>query len=137
MKQERTKQFIEPKEMPSIDGAIMSNLSYLAKIMLDTRMLKEQREATGRAMITADKISGYDAENIKASDLVVRLRRNLLAMASLQEMLLQCHDGIRSEINQIQELCDNEHKQYVKMVDKMKKDYQSAERMRKLRNKKE
>ena len=124
-----------PQEQPMLDGAIIGNLTYYKSQMLNERNLKDGREAAGRALLTADKIylPYLDKNTI---DIVVRLRRNLLAMISLMEMTQQCFDSVKSEIGYLQKLSETEHKKYVKLCDKLRKNSEQAARMRDRRSKK-
>ena len=123
MKTSNMKDFVPPKETQTLDGRTLGALArYNAK--LHTNRDRQDNISHAKELLKmADRIDIGEARLLGVSDTLVRLRRNILALRMMQDMVEDFIENINSEVNDILQASEKEHEDYLANVERLREQF--------------
>lgn len=87
----------------------------------DNQRYEADRDTSALILEKANAISADNARRIGCEDILMRLKRNALALCNLQDMLISCIDNMQSEIRSYIEAQNGEYYRQNERAEQLRK----------------
>lgn len=123
-----SEKFIPPTEIQTLSSREIQRIAEYLMFLRDYRRHKDDRQTAASILETADEIDINNARLIGCDDIVMRLKRNALALCNLQDMVSSCIDSMQSEIRSIIEAQNDEHDRHLAHVEQLHENWRVQRR---------
>ena len=115
------KGFVPPVEKPSLDGTTVALICHNIRLLNDPKRFEDNKTAAVELLKDTERLSMLGAHDIGCGDWLVRLRKNALALITVQNLVQLTIENMVEEQNEILRAIQKEHELYLANVEKMRK----------------